>query len=222
MKGDRNGFLVKNRTTSITFARATGALLIGILAMLSLSGCTGSEKARFYMLDPLVRFASVSMNPDKVDISVGVAPISMPEYLNRPQIVTRFNRYGIDIADFDRWAEPLEASITSALAENLAVLLSTNKIYTYPWSKKTPMYELQIEILNFDGKIPGNVEFTARWTLLEDGRETRINRNKFTIRKPIAGQGYSGMVSAMSLVLYDFSREIAATVMTEALDDMSE
>jgi hypothetical protein len=50
---------------------------------------------------------------------------------------------------------------------------------------------------------------------LKNGRETQINRRKYIDKKPIAGQGYSGMVSAMSLVLYDLSREFATGVMME-------
>ena len=218
MDGDRNDFAVNNRSTSITRASTVGALLISVFYVFGLLGCTGSEKSNFYMLGSMDRFSAPILNAESVDISIGIGPLTIPEYLNRPQIVTRSGRYEIDIAEFDRWAESLEDTIPRVLAENLSALLSTNRVYTYPWPKKTPAYELKIEIINFDGTIPGSVELTARWTLIKDGMETRINRKKYIDKKPIAGQGYSGMVSAMSLSLYDMSREIAADIMTDVQD----
>lgn len=217
MSGGRNGFLVKGSESSITLASVICTILIGTVAVAGLCGCTRSEKSRFYMLEPLVRFAPEASKAQSADISIGILPAKIPEYLNQPQIVTRANRYQIDYAEFDRWAETLEASIPRVLAENLAALLSTNRVYTYPWQIKSPEYQLRIEIVHFDGKIPGNVELSARWTLLKDGHETRIAPKKYSNKKPIASQGYSGMVSAMSLVLYDLSREIADEVKKESL-----
>ena len=218
MNGDRNRFVVNNRTTSITRAPFIGALMIGVFFVFGILGCTRSEKSNFYMLNSLDRFSNAAMNPESVDISIGIEPLTIPDYLDRSQIVTRSGRYKIDFSEFDRWAETLEDAIPRVLAENLSDLLDTNRVYTYPWPKNTPAYQLKIEIIQFDGSIPGSVELTARWTLSKDGRDTRINRKKYIDKKPIAGQGYSGMVSAMSLVLYDFSREIADSIMKEVLD----
>lgn len=218
MNGDRHGFAVHGRTRSITPAAVIGAFLIGMMAVCSLSGCAGSEKSKFYTLEPLDRLSPTRAGAGGLDVSLGIGPVTIPEYLNRPQIVTRSDRYEIDIADFDRWAETLDSSIPRVLAENLAVLLSTDRIYTYPWREIVPDYQARIDVIRFDGRVPGNVELTVRWTLLKGGQETRIVRKKFYDKKPIAGQGYSGMVSAMSLTLYDLSREIAESVMTEAFD----
>lgn len=215
MNGDRINFVTDSRMTSITLSSVIGALVIGIVAGISLAGCTGSEKSNFYLLDPLVRFSPTPTHNDSVDISLGIGPVTIPEYLNRPQIVTRSSPYEIDIAEFDRWAETLDTSIPRVIAENLSVLLATDRISFYPWQKKTPEYQLLIEIIQFDGSLPGNVEFSARWTLLKGGLETRIYRKMFTDKKPIAGQGYPGLVSAMSFVLYDLSRELADGLMME-------
>lgn len=219
MNGDRNGFAVNNRWTSITRASTVGALLISVFYVLGLLGCTGSEKSNFYMLGSMDQFSATISNTDSVDISIGIGPLTIPEYLNRPQIVTRSGRYEIDIAEFDRWAESLEDAIPGVIAENLSSLLSTDRVYTYPWPIKAPAYDLKIEIIRFDGTLPGSVELTARWTLSKGGMETRIHRKKFIDKKPIAGQGYSGMVSAMSLVLYDMSREIADSIIRDIKGD---
>jgi uncharacterized lipoprotein YmbA len=75
---------------------------------------------------------------------------------------------------------------------------------------------VRIDIIQFDSDSTGNVELTVRWALLRGRNDRQIAWKRFSDKKPIAGQGYPGMVSAMSLTLYDLSREIAQYVSTEA------
>jgi uncharacterized lipoprotein YmbA len=170
------------------------------------------------MLHPLTRFSTAAVNADRMDVAIGIGPVSIPEYLNRPQIITRTGSYQIEVSDYNRWADSLDSALPRVLAENLSSLLSTDRVYTYPWHIDSPNYQVRIEIIQFDATIPGNVELVTRWTLIRGGDETRINRRRYHNKMPIAGQGYSGMVSTMSLVLHDMSREIANAVIQEALE----
>jgi hypothetical protein len=217
MDGDRNGSVMNGRKRSITPASIIVVLLMGSVAAINLAGCGGSQKTRFYMLDPLVRFSSAPPVSESLDIDLGIGPVKIPEYLNRAQIVRRIGQYEIDIAEFDRWAEMLETAIPRVLAENLSTFLSTENVYTFPWTGTPPEYRVRIDIIQYDGDSMGNVKLTARWALLRGRDDGQIIWHKFSDKKPIAGQGYPGMVSAMSLTLYDLSREIAQHVATEAI-----
>ncbi len=221
MKGDRYGFGEYCRKAgSITFIIWRTAVLIGILGLFCVSGCAGSKKTNFFVLFPLSAPSATSGSWNS-NTSVGVGPVTIPEYLNRPQIVTRPGKNEVSLAEFNRWAESLEVSIPRVIAENLSTLLDTDRVYTFPWRGSPPEYQIRIEILQFDGNTSGNIELLARLTLLKDGTATRINRHKFYIKKPIAGQGYEGMVSAMSLVLSDMSRYIAGEMMSDPSDNGS-
>ena len=57
---------------------------------------------------------------------IGVGPITVPKYLDRPQIVTRSGRNQLALGEFDRWAEPLQDNVLRVLAENLAFLIPTD------------------------------------------------------------------------------------------------
>ena len=217
--GDRYDMSTGGQTVSIIpcFCYTT-ALLCGLL-FLCLTGCAGTEKSRFYTLDYLARASSVPPNAESAGISIGIGPVHLPDYLDRKQIVTRPDKYRLKIAEFDRWAAPLDASFSRVLAENLSILLSTDRIFLYPWNtSRTIDYQVPIEIIQLDGKIPGDANLLVRWSLLKEGKETRIVNKKFQGRKPIAGQGYSGLVTAMSLGIVDLSKEIADTILSERLD----
>jgi uncharacterized protein len=214
--GDRYEMGDSSVTVSIIpkFYRAA-VLLCGVVAF-CFSGCAGTENSRFYTLDYLAMASSGSPDAGSSGVSIGIGPVQLPEYLNRPQIVTRTDRYKINVAEFDRWAAPLDEAFSRVLAENLSILLSTDRVSVYPRQTSRRFdYQVPIEIIRFDGTIPGDANLMVRWSLLKEGKETRITMKKFHGGKPIAGQGYSGLVSAMSLGIYDLSREIANVILTD-------
>ena len=217
--GDRFNIDAGGVAVSIIPKFYCAAVLLCTLTFLCFTGCARTDKLRFYTLDYLARTSSGSSDAGYAGVSVGIGPVHLPEYLNRPQIVTRTGRYKLDVAEFDRWAAPLDAVFSRVLAENLSILLKTDRIYIYPWDTSRSLdYQVPIEIIQLDGNVPGDADLLVRWSLLKEGKETRIIQKKFHSGKPIAGQGYSGLVTAMSLELVDFSREIADAILSERLD----
>ena len=214
--GDRYEKDTRSVTVSIIPKFCHAVVLLCGFVSLCFSGCAGTEKSRFYTLDYLAMASSGSADAPSSGVSIGIGPVDLPEYLNRPQIVTRPDRYKLNIAEFDRWAAPLDAAFSRVLAENLSILLSTDKVFVYPWNTSRSFdYQVPIEIIRLDGTIPGDANLMVRWTLLKEGKETRITMKKFHSGKPIAGQGYSGLVTAMSLGIFDLSREIADVILTD-------
>lgn len=217
---DRCGVDAGGGNVSIVPNSCFAAVLLCSLIFMCFTGCAGSEKSRFYTLAYLARASSGTSDAGSAGISVGIGPVHLPEYLDRPQIVTRTGNYKLDLAEFDRWAAPLDAVFSRVLAEDLSILLSTDRIYIYPWNTSRRLdYQVLIEIIQFDGGIPGDADLFVRWSLLKEGKETQITLEKFHSGKPIAGQGYPGLVAAMSLGISDLSREIADAVLSERLGE---
>ncbi len=100
-------------------------LLATLCALLiTLGGCAGTPNSRFYLLEPLTGAPGPEGTvPLDRAISIGLGPVTLPEYLDRPQIVTRTDRNTVLLAEFDRWAEPLSGNVSRTLAENLTYLL---------------------------------------------------------------------------------------------------
>ncbi len=72
----------------------------------------------------------------------------------------------MNLAEFDRWAGSLRENIAAVMAENLSILLSSDRIFVYPQvrGEKTD-YLMALRILRLDC-IPGDsVLLKAQWTI---------------------------------------------------------
>ncbi len=59
-------------------------------SLVLLSGCARTAPSRFDLLNALPATASEQQNKEaEQGIAIGIGPVELPEYLDRPQIVTR-------------------------------------------------------------------------------------------------------------------------------------
>jgi uncharacterized lipoprotein YmbA len=195
-------------------SRITAPSLCVLLVFLG--GCLGtSPPSRFYLLSPLSSSERLANAPSR--LALGVGPVTLPEYLNRTQIVTREGEHQLELAEFDRWAEPLTRSFNRVLVLNLSTLLATDRIALHPWNRSTTIeYQVTVDVGRFEAGRDGTASLLARWSIV-DGAERKILRaRKSTFSEPIASESYEATVASMSRLLGALSREIA-----EAIRDVS-
>ena len=146
--------------------------------------------------------------------ALGLGPIQLPAYLDRPQIVTRSTRHALDLAEFDHWAEPLRHSVLSVMTENLSFLLHTDNIVRYPWKRQNSVgYQLTIDVTQFDTNHLGNAVLLARWHVIQtEGRTVVATQKGYYTRVP-QGTDYHALVEALSGTLEDLSRDIVAVLL---------
>ncbi len=111
---------------STTCLRLGGASLLVCLALTVTTGCGSSPPSRFYVLTPLSP-QDVTQEPQR-DVVVRIATVKLPRYLAYTEIVTRSTQSGIERADFDLWAEPLENGFTRVLRTNLGLLIPSTRV----------------------------------------------------------------------------------------------
>lgn len=195
-----------------------GVCMVTIL-MVSVSACANTQPTHFYLLSAMQTSESSTMLDAKNSgISLGLGPISLPKYLDRPQIVTRISSHEIDLAEFHKWAEPLKDNLVSVLHKNLSMLLSTNRIVEYPWNRSNlPDYQLSLEVLQFDGTKNQEASLSVRWRLAgEDGNKV-LQEKTSQFSEIIRGSDYEDLVEAMSRMLATFSKEIADVLYAKSL-----
>ena len=102
---------------------------VACVFVLSLLGCGTSQPSHFYLLRALSPASASDLSETKQSsLSIGLGPVTFPEYLNRPQIVTKAGAHEVELAEFHKWAEPLKENVVNVLQENLSGLLSTDRI----------------------------------------------------------------------------------------------
>jgi uncharacterized lipoprotein YmbA len=190
----------------------SGLLLLAVVGI-GLGGCLGGTSAptRFYTLASVA--TPLSGTVVKPSLSLGIGPVTIPAYLDRPQIVTRQGPEELSLAEFHYWAEPLKVGVPRVLADNLAVLLGTDRVSLFPWAK-APAGQVQVvvDVSRFDGVGGKEVVLGMRWRLLgSDGTELAVRQAAIT--ELLSAPGYDVLVTAMSRVLGTQSRQIAAAIL---------
>lgn len=196
-------------TGPIVTRRAT----LGGAALLGLAACTPTPPTRLYTLVPVDRPGEEVAKRRTRPPIVGLGPIRFPDYLDRPQIVTRVSATRMTMADLDTWSEPLETLFARTLQENLSRLLRTENILLLPTQRAIVTdVDVEVEVLRFDADAGRNVTLDARWRLVgPDGRATKVGRS--TIAEVAAEGPYMDEVtSALSRCMGQMSREIAAAI----------
>jgi hypothetical protein len=193
------------------------ALTLGASLML-LCGCgTGTTApSRFYVLSATSHPSDQSHVPTaETCLAIGIGPVEVAPYLDRPQIVTRLSPNELKLGEFDKWAEPLKDNITRVLAEDLSNLLCTDPIVVFPWRGATQVdYRVEVEVLLLDGKLRGNASLLARWAIFDEERRNILFNGKSRIDEPTDGQDYKALVSSQSRAIGALSKEIAEGLRT--------
>lgn len=182
--------------------------------LLNVLGCGTSQPSHFYLLRALSPASVSDLTETKPSSQfIGLGPVTLPKYLDRPQIVTKSGAHEVELAEFHKWAEPLSENVSHVLAENLSVLLSTDRIEQYPWRRTTPVdYQIVVDVLQFDGTRGGEATLAARWSLLGGDEQTVFTTRKTHVTHISTSQNYAALVEAMCQNLEDLSREIAEAI----------
>jgi uncharacterized protein len=146
-------------------------------------------------------------------ISLGVGPVRLPAYLDRREIVMRVARSRFDLSENDRWAEPLDENLTHVLAQNLSMLLGSDRIIAYPWPfDLKPHYRVEIQVIRFESDSAGEAQLSARWAVIDETGKQAPNLNESRLARQAKEKSTDGSVAALSETVADLSREIAKTV----------
>ena len=187
---------------------------VACVFVLNLLGCGTSQPSHFYLLRALAPASDSGLSQARPSsLSLGLGPITFPQYLDRPQIVTKASAHEVELAEFHKWAEPLSENTSHVLAENLSALLSTDRIVQYPWKRSEPLdYQLSLEVIQFDGTKSQEAVLKVRWTLVGEDGETLLVKKTSHFTEPVGGLDYEDFVQAMSRTLDSLSQEIADAI----------
>lgn len=196
--------------------RVPSVLVVAAAAAAVFSGCVlkRSKDAHVFVLEPLATRAAAAA-PDTPSAApeavVGVRPVEVPGWIDRPQIAYRVAGSQVAADEFARWGEPIAKGVGRVVAENLAALLPGRRIVTAPWAGYVPVvHKVELTITELARQPDGSVLLEARWAVVGPDRST-LAQKRSSHRRPAAA-GAAGLVDASSQVLEALSREIAATL----------
>nr|WP_206997253.1 PqiC family protein [Trinickia mobilis] len=182
-----------------------------MLAAVVLGGCGSSPIARFYTLKPDATLTSAG---DAMPLHVVVSPVTIPDLVDRPQIVTRVAGNQVSLDEFDRWGEPLKGDIARVIAADLGALLGSERVSVFDTGADVPpAWHVRVDVMRFDS-MPGDaVTVEAQWTVWPPKKFAPVMGRSLE-HEPVRGQSYDALVAAHDRALAAVSRDIASAIRT--------
>lgn len=195
---------------SLFLSCSISALVVLILAIAGCISIPNSPNPRFYMLKAMDKPGAGQTFSVPAGTIISIGPVDIPEYQNRPQIVTQDKNKMLNVAQFDRWGEQLNIAITRTLIENLTMLLPDANFELFPASFAIPVnYQVIVDIVQLESNLNSEVFFAAQWSIIRDTDRKMMLNKRYEASQPVKPNNYSGLVKALNDICASFSKEIA-------------
>ena len=174
-----------------------------------LAACAAPAKLNYYTLSSQV--ASPAAVSSTRPLSIYVGPVTIPETVDRPQMVFRVDPNQVEIAELERWAEPLKAAIPRLVADTLARELSASAVMTSRQSATLDFdYRVAVDVQRFDFSAGDGAAIDALWTIRGAKGAPRTGRSEG--REAGSSRDAQAMAVAQSRALDKVARDIAAAI----------
>jgi len=165
------------------------------------------DTSRFFTLTPIAVGGDAFSAPLSGRV-LGIGPITLPQYLDRPEIVARIGPNEVHQATSDYWAGSLEKQFVGTLSQNLQILLGPSSIVEHPWyAGNPPDVAVEVDVLELErNATDGQAHLVARWRIRKGTTLARGSESKLT--RPTTEDAPS-TAAALSDLVGQFSRELA-------------
>ena len=189
-------------------------LSLGLVCLaLASSGCISipnSPTPRFYALSALDESQSSKKVNMASGVIIGIGPVKIPEYQDRPQMVTLSKEKMIQLAQFDRWGESLDLGVARLIREDLTGMLPKATLTLYPWNPSMAVkYQVVVEVVQLDSHLDGDMFLVAQWMIIDVQNSKVVIIKRSAFRQPIIPQNYSGLAQTLSGACASLSKQIA-------------
>jgi uncharacterized lipoprotein YmbA len=182
-----------------------------LLVVLLLVSCSTTPAVKYYILNP-----SLNIQPDNFQavsrdvIAIGVGPVELPKFLDRPQILTRKSQSQVMVSEFHRWAGSFSEDFLRVLTKNISMLLPAERVAAYPWTDQfSPTYRITLTVDQFDGQFGGDVVLNVTWFVWNQNETNEPIVKHTRIKEPVLAENYNALVEAHSRAIATLSSAIA-------------
>lgn len=150
---------------------------------------------------------------------IGLRTVQVANYLSGPEMVVRRGSNEIELAEYSRWGETLEAGITRVLREQLAAAPGVTEVVAQPFPYSVPLdYVVSVSVLHCEGSTGGpdgrSARFEAIIRISTGAAEPRLVVRKVFTAAPLPwdGRSYGELAAALSQDVAELGRQIIASL----------
>ena len=197
------------KPTSANFYRNCAS----ILAFAIFAGCGSVPVENFYAL---TADAPLPAPTSSKGFDVFIGPVTLPEMLDRPQLVIQLSPNRIVVLEQQRWAQPLASEIQRVVALNLQRQLYNSRIATRRQAGATDTaVRVTLEVQRFDSILGKEISIELSWLVEQPAKGVSV-RSHAVAREAVSTSGYDAIMAAHSRALAGLSREVAEAIMRSA------
>jgi uncharacterized protein len=192
---------------------------IGLSLSFLAVGCGTPSKEYFYTLSDYTlsdytvgHLATDDAAATESNYSVAIGPVSVPEGVDRPQMVVRAGGNRVEMSELHRWAEPLKSEIPRVLAVHLRRALRTARIGTADQSASLDAdYRIAVDVQRFESTLGQGVTIEALWSVrAAEGGSVRAGRS--VVSEPARGADHEALAAAHGRTLAQMAGELAGAI----------
>ena len=188
-----------------------------VLLFATLSGCASAPPPTLYVLEapaagPLAAGPSAKAGPAGTGhrLAVALGPVTVPDYLDRTDIVRRATDNRLEFDPDQRWAEPLRAGLQRLLIGALAGRLGPDYWVTAGSGRAGQIdVEVPVDIEAFEEDAYGQAVLSASWQVRAGAVAVR---DRTSYRRVLASSRVEDRVLALSANAADLAADLAAAI----------
>jgi uncharacterized lipoprotein YmbA len=184
------------------------SLYVGLVAITALVACSSTPQPVFYTLDN----GAASVTQSGKTPSVVLTQTSLPELIDRPQLIVRTGNNQVRISEQHRWAEPLRREIPRVLANDLGQLLGSSRVVALPIDAQgfSADFRVSLDVQRLEASDKNGADIDLLWRI--EDRQGKTITGRSTLREATISEDYGALVAAQRRALSRVAVEIAERI----------
>lgn len=183
------------------------------LAVLAETGCLGSTPAsQFYLLEPMAAAEAPGSTSAAGKPTLALAPVRIPHYLERAQLVSASGKNSYQLDELHRWAESLDDNMTRVILQDLSVMMPADVVSANSQRARQAELALAVTVLEFHIDPQGQARLTAQWQASRGDDVVLSRQSSFKVAADHDDAQLK--VEALNQCLTQLNREMAAALTT--------
>lgn len=168
---------------------------------------------RHFVLTPIPAADHAPVDAQPPSIEVGF--VKMPTCLLRDSIAVRKGDNELQYLETALWAERLDQCFRRTLAQNLSVLLASDRAYLTAEGTDPAVLRVSVDVQQFDVDTEGRGTLIGIWRLTALGSDKPIKRGQVHLTRsgPSPRGNPQAIATTLSALTADFSRELPQTLL---------
>jgi len=186
-----------------------------LLLLLVVSGCSSlAPPPTLYVLEAPAAAAPAAPKAAPAGtgrrLAVALGPVTVPDYLDRTDIVRRATGNRLEFNADERWAEPLRAGLQRLLIAALAERLGPGYWVTAGTGRLSQIdIEVPVDIEAFEEDASGRAVLTASWEIRAGAH---VTRDRTSYHRVLASTRVEDRVRALSADAADLAADLATAI----------